>query len=292
MTELKGLVTDRVRRVASLTSEGRAWLEQLAGFVEEVSLRWRLRLGKPLEHDGFTALIVPAEMVSGEQAVLKLSFPHMEGRDEAAGLRFWDGDPTVRLLASDERSGAMLLERCVPGHSLNELPAAERDERLARSLTRLWRVPGEGRTFRPLAEMIAYWSGETRADEERWPDPALVREGLAALEELARPSPGDTLLGTDVHAGNVLASQREPWLVIDVRPFLGDPGYDATQHMFDQLERVATDPVAFVRRWAGLLGLDEQRVRAWAFARFAAERRETDVEWRKALEVARRLSAG
>lgn len=292
MSEPTGLVTDRVRRVASLTSEGRAWLEQLAGFVEEVSLRWRLRLGKPLEHDGFTALIVPAETVSGEQAVLKLSFPHMEGRDEAAGLRFWDGDPTVRLLASDELSGAMLLERCVPGHSLNELPAAERDEQLARSLKRLWRAPGQGHTFRPLAEMIAYWSAGTLAHEEQWPNATLVREGLAALEELARPRPGDTLLGTDIHAGNVLAAQREPWLVIDVRPFVGDPGYDATQHMFDQLERVAADPVAFVRRWAGLLGLDEQRVRAWAFARFAAERRETDVEWRKALEVARRLSAG
>lgn len=292
MPEPQGWVTDRVRYIASLTPAGRAWLEQLDGFVEEASRRWRLRLGEPLDHDGFTALIIPAETSSGEQVILKLSVPHMEGRDEAAGLRFWGGDPTVRLLASDERSGAMLLERCVPGHSLNELPEAERDGQLAHSLARLWRVPDEGHMFRPLAEMIAHWSAETSADEERWPDPVLVREGLAALEELARPRPGDTLLGTDVHAGNVLAAQREPWLVIDVRPFVGDPGYDAMQHMFDQMERVAADPVGFVRRWAGLLGLEEKRVRAWAFARFAAERRETDAEWRRAHEVARRLRVG
>lgn len=290
MPRQRSLVTDRVRHIASLTPEGCVWLGQLEEHVAEVSRTWRLRLGEPLSHDGFTAVILPAETETGEQAILKLAFPHMEGRDEAAGLRFWDGDPTVRLLASDERSGALLLERCVPGHSLNQLPEDERDEQLASSLARLWRRPEDGHGFRPLAEMIAYWSAESRADEERWPDPALVSEGLAALEELARPRAGDTLLGTDVHAGNVLAAEREPWLVIDVRPFVGDSGYDATQHMFDQIERVALDPPRFVRSWAGLLGLEEERVRAWAFARFAAERHQRDADWRRANEVARRLS--
>jgi len=41
------------------------------------------------------------------------------------------------------------------------------------------------------------------------------------------------LLATDLHAGNVLRAQREPWLVIDPKPFLGDPAYDATQHLFN-----------------------------------------------------------
>jgi streptomycin 6-kinase len=31
----------------------------------------------------------------------------------------------------------------------------------------------------------------------------------------------------DLHAGNVLATQREPWLVIDPKPFIGDPAFDA-----------------------------------------------------------------
>jgi len=38
------------------------------------------------------------------------------------------------------------------------------------------------------------------------------------------------LLATDLHAGNVLPAAREPWLVIDPKPFTGDPAYDATQH--------------------------------------------------------------
>jgi hypothetical protein len=37
--------------------------------------------------------------------------PHMEARDEIAGLRFWNGEPTVRLLDADESLDAMLLEQ-------------------------------------------------------------------------------------------------------------------------------------------------------------------------------------
>ncbi|HLV11922.1 MAG TPA: aminoglycoside phosphotransferase family protein, partial [Trueperaceae bacterium] len=205
-------------------------------------------------------------------------------------LRFWDGDPTVRLLAHDEASGAMLLERCRPGHDLNVLPEEERDVVLARLVPRLWRRPPEGHGFRHLSEMISHWTAETLAGEERWPDAALVREGLAAWAELSRPAAGDVLLGTDVHAGNVLAAEREPWLVIDPKPFVGDPAYDATQHLFDARDRLAADPVGFVRRYAALLGLPEGRVRAWAFARFAAEHRDDAATWAEEHALARRLA--
>ena len=39
------------------------------------------------------------------------------------------------------------------------------------------------------------------------------------------------LLCTDLHAGNVLAAEREPWLVIDPKPDVGDPTYDVLQHL-------------------------------------------------------------
>src|SRR5215207_7784436 len=38
--------------------------------------------------------------------------------------------------------------------------------------------------------------------------------------ELSRSAPTDVLLATDLHAGNVLRARREPWLVIDPKPFV------------------------------------------------------------------------
>ena len=91
------------------------------------------------------------------------------------------------------------------------------------------------------------------------------------FEALARPAPDDVLLATDLHAGNILRAQREPWLVIDPKPFVGDPAYDATQHLFNCLDRVRRDPNTTIRRFADLLELNRERVRLWLFARLAAE---------------------
>ena len=206
--------------------------------------------------------------------VLKFGMPHMEAAHEIEGLRFWNGSPTVRLIESDSGFNALLLERCEPGSSLRDLPGEEADVILAQLLHRLWQKPSAPHPFRPLSAMIAYWIEETRAAEARWSDPGLVRAGIRAFEELAGMPTDAVLLATDLHAGNVLRAQREPWLVIDPKPFVGDRAYDATQHLFNCRARMASAPHATITRYAGLLGVDEERVRRWMFARAAAEPRE------------------
>jgi len=121
--------------------------------------------------------------------------------------------------------------------------------------------------------MTDYWTDETLAQIEHWPDTGLVREGLALFKELSLAPRAAVLLSTDLHAGNVLRSEREPWLVIDPKPFVGDPAYDATQHLFNCGARLRADPNGTIRRVASLLDMDYERVRLWTFARAAAEPR-------------------
>ena len=180
----------------------------------------------------------------------------MEGEHETQGLRFWDGNPTIRLLSADEECNAMLIERCLPGTSLRHLP--EPDRRNART----------GGTM---------------------PDAGLVREGLRVFEEPARPSPSDVLPATDLHAGNVLRSEREPWLVINPKPFIDDPAFDSTQHFFNCKARLRSDLGALGNRLADLLEVDRERVRLWTFARVAADPRD---DWanRDWMAIARALA--
>jgi streptomycin 6-kinase len=121
--------------------------------------------------------------------------------------------------------------------------------------------------------MTAHWAAETRAAASEWTDAALIEDGLRLMAELSRPSPDDTLLATDLHAGNVLSAEREPWLVIDPKPFVGDRAYDATQHLFNCRDRLLNDPKATMFRLADLLELEGERVLLWMFARAAAEPR-------------------
>jgi streptomycin 6-kinase len=70
---------------------------------------------------------------------------------------------------------------------------------------------------------------------------------------------------------NVLAATREPWLVIDPKPYVGDPHYDPVQHLLNCPQRLLTDPVGLARRMAELLGLDADRLLRWTFARLVVE---------------------
>jgi streptomycin 6-kinase len=118
--------------------------------------------------------------------------------------------------------------------------------------------------------MADYWASEVEAAEDLWSDRGLVREGLALWRELPASAPDEALLATDLHAGNILRAEREDWLVIDPKPFVGDRHYDVTQHFYN-CERRHTDPLALIHRLASLLDLDPERVRLWCFTRAAAE---------------------
>ena len=202
-------------------------------------------MGEPFRGPEVTAAwVAPVRLADGTPAVLKVGLPHFEVRDEIAGLRFWNGDGAVRLLDADGELNAMLLERCDPGTHLRRLPEPDQDVVLAGLLRRLWRRPPR-QPFRPLAELTAHWTAQTLADEHRWPDPALNREGP---------------------------------LAIDPKAFVGDPAYDATQHLFNCEGRLWSRPRETIRRMSALLDLDAERVHAWVFARAAAEPR---AEWRE-----------
>ena len=116
-----------------------------------------------------------------------------------------------------------------------------------------------------------------------------MREGLRVFDELIQSTTTHVLLATDLHAGNVLRARREPWLAIDPKPFVGDPAYDATQHLLNCRARLRNDAKGTIARYAGLLGVDGERVRRWTFARVAAEPRD-DWSDKELLDLAQRLA--
>ncbi|WP_395091851.1 aminoglycoside phosphotransferase family protein [Armatimonas sp.] len=269
-------IPTQLRATCAHNPEWNVWLENLPGVVSDLAQRWELTLSEPFGGPNVScSWVAPATRADGLAAMFKIGLPAMESRDELAGLRFWAGDGAVRVLEGDDTTQAFLMERCEPGTLLRTLPEPEQDVVLAAMLKRLWRRPTEPHPFRPLSEMLTFWGDETRADEARWPDAGLVRVGLGLFEELSRPSPRDVLLATDLHASNILAAQREPWLVIDPKPFVGDRTYDATQHLLHNCtERLCSNPDTTIHRLADLADLDPARLRLWLFARAAADPRD------------------
>jgi streptomycin 6-kinase len=254
------------------------WLAALPRVVGEIAAGWELELGEPYVPGGQCAWVAPARDRAGAELALKVGWRHREAEHEADGLRHWGGHGAVRCLAarSTDDTTALLLERCTPGHQLKRaVSEPEQDVIIAGLLRRLWAVqPAAGHPFGTLAETCSLWAEAFELDyatDRRGLDHGLAQDGVAALRALPGTSSSTVLLCTDLHAGNVLAAGREPWLVIDPKPFIGDPAFDPVQHMLNCDERLARDPVALARRMAGLLDLEPDRVRLWLFARCAQE---------------------
>ena len=266
---------ERRRSLPHLIGSGK-WLAALPERVRRLEEHWSLTVAAPFQPGGSTAWVAPARGASGADLVLKMAWRHPEAAHEADGLREWDGHGAVRLHAVEDFDDtvALLLERCVPGVPLSSRPEPEQDTVVAGLLQRLWREPAPDHPFRSLQVMCDSWADgfERRAAAGRGGvDAGLGREGMALFRSLPASAAGHLLLCTDLHAGNVLSAEREPWLTIDPKPYVGDPTYDVLQHLLNCEERLVADPRGLARRMADLVGLDHDRLLLWLFARCVQE---------------------
>jgi streptomycin 6-kinase len=284
-----------------------AWLAALPNRVEELTARWGLELGEPFEPGGNCSWVAPGTDRDGREVVLKVAWPHAEALHEAEGLAALGGQGAVEVYAFEHLASArpgggppgdtdttsLLLERCRPGTELRGRPESEQHVVVTDLLRSVWAVdlPSD-HPFRPLSVMADEWVGRAEARLAAEPgrlDGGLAREGLALFRELSRTGPTEVLLFTDLHAGNVLSGQRRPWLLIDPKPYVGDPHYDVLQHLLNCNASLQADPIGLLTEVAGLAGLDAGRVRQWLLARCVQESLSEDSPWSGLDVVLRRL---
>jgi streptomycin 6-kinase len=254
------------------SEDGRDWLASLPELVDRARARWDLSVG-PAYEGGCVAFVAPAERGTGEEVVVKIGFVDEETRTEPDALALWGGQGAVRLLDVDEGSGAMLLERLKPGTRLELHP--DRDEAISIAcllLRRLWRPVPADHPFRTVADLAAGLAREIPREFTREGAPferSLVDAAVRACQEFAEGDGRPVLANRDFHLGNVLAAAREPWLLIDPKPLVGEPAFD-TGHLVrsllpEELDAGSVDRV--VRRLAAELELPAERVRLWAMVR-------------------------
>ncbi|HET8528990.1 MAG TPA: aminoglycoside phosphotransferase family protein [Gaiellaceae bacterium] len=224
--------------------------------MEELLARWRLtlveRLGSGAAGDAYR--VVRAD---GSPAVLKVSEPHRESLQEADALARWDGAGAVRLLDRDDERHALLLELCEPGTPLSRLPTEQAMDVLAGLLPRLWVAP-DG--FHTLVDEIGSWEELGELDDR----------ARALARELA-PSQGELVLcNQDLHGDNVLAAEREPWLVIDPKPLAAEREFQAAPIL--RSGELGHSRRALLYRLDRLaeLGLDRGRMIGWTIVQTTA----------------------
>ncbi|WP_433535502.1 aminoglycoside phosphotransferase family protein [Micromonospora sp. CA-249363] len=269
---------------------GRAWLTDLPTLVAECAERWSLRLGPPFRY-AYASLALPADLPDGTAAVLKVQFPDEDSRYEADALAHWAGDGAIRLPAHDVERRALLVERCRPGTPLHELPLDRALDAAVDLLPRLWRPAGA--PFTPLAEEAAGWLDRMPRRWERAGRPyerRLLDAARALLADLSASQGEQVLVNQDLHAGNVLAAERAPWLAIDPKPLVGEREFSVVPLV--RGPELGHSPAAVEHRLDRLsadLGLDVERVRGWTIGHCLAWSIADQVVFTHQVEVVRWL---
>jgi streptomycin 6-kinase len=262
-----------VQRVTAVWgATGDSWLEQLPGLVDAYAHRWSLdSLETPFE---LSYNYVVAARRRGEPVVLKLGVPRDELTCEVEALRLYDGDGVVRLLEADAAGGAMLLERLMPGETLEPL-AGEDDEAataIAGSVLARWRrPPPKDHSFPTVSGWgKAFASIRAQFDGGAGPLPAHLFDRAEQLYgELVASSGPPVVLHGDLHHFNILSATNQPWLAIDPKGVVGEPEYEVGALLRNPSAEIAGDPAVAASRvaqLADLLGFDRLRVRDWGFA--------------------------
>jgi streptomycin 6-kinase len=194
--------------------DGKRWLADLPNRVSELAHLWKLEIGEP--YDGANVSYVLPVLRGVDELVLKMQWPHDECAYEADALRVWNGDGSVMLLEHDIQRQALLMERCIPGICLAAAHGVNPISVLTDLLPRLWKPVGP--PFTSLKDEALGWAATLHQSWDaagRRCERELVELAAEFLRQLANSQGDQVLLHQDLHGENVLASQREPWLVID-----------------------------------------------------------------------------
>ena len=223
------------------------------GRIEELAEEWAFTLGETYVTGAASETVVRVELADGTPAVLKISIPHRESEQEADALERWDGDGAVRLLRRDDARNALLLERCEPGTFLSE----GTDDPLGVLIGLLPRLWKDATGFHTLADEVAWWNLDGPVGD-------LGRELAASQGELV-------LVHQDLHGENVLAAEREPWLVIDPKPLAAEREFAVAPIVRGgELGHSKRDAVYRLDRLCAELGLDRERARSWTIVQTTA----------------------
>ena len=281
-------VEETVRAVFG--AAGERWLDDLPALVEKLCGAWELMLIGPAFEGGTHAFVAPVRRGDGSVAVLKVPVVDEENAAEATGLYCYGGDGAATLYRFDVDSGAMLMEWARPGEPLLEQPGfpslegrPENTERVRLAcglLRRLRREPvdvPEDYPALPIAtDVVAQWTARLQQPEpelaEFLPD-ALRERALAWCARLAVPVGPLLVVNRDTHLGNIVAAEREPWLLIDPKPYLGEAAFDAGFVIMIQVQSSPTPEHAraVVAATARDLDIPADRAHGWAFLRAIEE---------------------
>jgi streptomycin 6-kinase len=117
--------------------------------------------------------------------------------------------------------------------------------------------------------MLDLWReeyGDPRGAARNGQGAARLDLALELCDRLSEP-PELGIGNRDTHLANIVSAEREPWLVIDPKPYLAERAFDGGFLLFKLQLLGPHSGTVLLNAVAEGLGVDAERLRAWALLR-------------------------
>jgi len=253
--------------------DGRKWLESIPLVIASCEKKWSLKVSPPFELS--YNYVAPATRADGTKAVLKIGFPKdREFKTEIQALEVFNGEGMVKLLEIDAENSAILIEQVLPGKPLSQM--ADDDEAtkiIARVMKKLWKPLPKNHSFITVKD----WSSEifdyhkNSSNEDGLIPMYLIDKATRLFIELLDSEDEQVLVHGDLHHDNILASERDGWIVIDPKGIAAEPAYEVAAMIRNPYEKLKNidDLDTLLRRRIKILSaelnFDPERISKWCF---------------------------
>lgn len=249
--------------------QGEQWLQSFPKLISYCENKWSLRTKRPYRF--CTNCLVPSILKDGREAVLKLGVPCRDMYTEIESFRLLDHAGMVRLIDAEPNRGMLLLEKAVPGQSLDTLEDEAAAKITAGVIRALHAAPPPVKATDFAFERTADWPEELRLFESNCGgsplSPAMARQARRLLDRLHTVSGPAHLLHGNLHPGHILSVQGGKWAGISSKGIWAPLEYEGVAFLLHRLPQVQI--METIRRRAGLLaremGWHQENLLAWCF---------------------------
>lgn len=222
--------------IGAFGSIGEKWLEELDSIVQNYIKKWNLTFVAPVDNLSYN-YVVKVKDAEDNPFILKIGIPNYGFSNEIRTLETYGGKGCAAIIKSDAENGAMLLEHILPGTMLTKVEELNSISHFAKVWSALRRSVKKNANH----PSIGNWMESLDRFQATNPtNQGLISDDFICLAktyfmEITNSSKGSELLHGDLHHENILYSDTHGWIAIDPKGVTGDPYFDTTSFLINQL---------------------------------------------------------
>ncbi len=261
---------DNVTRIWG--QEGTTWLKKLPAHINFFSSRWQLENVVLFDNLSFNYVAKAHSKLLNMPVVLKIGIPAHDFLNELKALEFYDGNGSVKLLASDGQKYGMLLTHIEPGTTLRSFFPQKEKEAIEYACTVMKKLHTRQLPSHVKFPTITNWFSLLNRLEVPHDLQSHIKQAHAIVDELQSSAQSHHLLHGDLHHDNILLDASGNGIAIDPKGVIGEAAYEVGAFMCNPTELSAQPNVpaildARLEQFSDILKIERTRLAKACYAR-------------------------